>query len=642
MTISNEGILDFFKKKKVVGKMTVIHGKNSDTVMSVNKGMYNGVIRDGNKYLNPVQTAIFFINAIDPMLGELNKAIDTSIKYRPYFEKVLSDIDTKREFEGHKANNLTSGNVDDDFIELFWESSKFMEYFKRIDSRNIRTGLGDLYKHEIKIPEKVDVDKLTKKQLDEYNEIKNNFIARHRGVLDKLKKYGNRLFTIAGVEQLNRKYNWLEFLYEGDHANSFYAFDSLIEYIEAAVTNPLIVNDYIAAANTSTESFPMKDSYLDSLAAGLGIESYFTTDEVQEATQTALDSDDSDVIVENQGPIEEITILQDNLTSATEAQIVLESLVSKLEDGLDSQSKPFVAITLQQFKEYGSVEVVSTETAKQLLSNLGKKIIEWLKAIWKKIVNLSKYIKTKLFNVFDRLRKIFTKHKETPVPKDFGNKRTPTGTIPVKNISVLIDNDSSNKVLSDTIGYNNFRSVTRNLKTLLDAGLLCCNKTLVKIRPLLANFDDIENGGTFRPEYLNDEKVFNFGCLKLITTVNDDTGHVNVSLHSELSIVDKEAEVAMYPATAKNTVPFEIDKYKMEFELVSSMIRRLENDRRITRAIKYFEENGDLTSQKSIYLKYITTACLSLSTLIVDLLNIVNVYTVYLEESDKYNSSDAA
>lgn len=372
----------------------------------------------------------------------------------------------------------------------------------------------------------------------------------------------------------------------------------------------------------------MSNSYLESLGLNLGIEEFnplveniVPTDELNE-----------DIIVENQGPIEEITILQDNLTSATEAQIVLESLISKLEDGLDSQSKPFVAITLQQFKEYGSVEVISTETAKQLLSNVGRTIVKWLKEIWKRIVDLSRYIKTKIFNVFDRIRNLFTRHKSTPVPKDFAAENSPADKLMIKNLNKLIDNKSNNQVHSDSSGYTSFKALSDNLKILLDTSVDYCNASLAKVKPLLANFDDIENGGTFKPQDLNDEKAFNFGCLKLKTTVND-SGHVIIRLDSGLSLEDQQAEVAVYPATARDIVPFDINVYKNKFSQILDEVLKLKNDKRISDAILHFDSTGDLSSAKSIYLKNVTTTCLSISTLVVDIFKIVNTYCDYLKES---------
>lgn len=635
MSVSQEGFLDFFKKNHKVlidtdNEKVSLAESGSDNIFIVYKYKPDGVFKDlyykttaGN--LNPVQRAIHIANFLNSKSNEINKMVNLVTSNSDYLNNLTEKLKSNVEKAGGDLYNYD--DIEYEFEELFNRNSRYKKFEDNIADLSLSEYDKVLYS-DIKPTKKFVTPGLTPDDVKIYHRqielLKQNFSK----IDSNLYLTGDEWFSYLSDESTMA-------IADGDFGINMYTLEDILKTIRSLIAGK-DVKSYLNVSKVTTESFSESTSYLESLGLSLGVEN------IDVGINEITDEYDEDIIVGNQGPIEEITILQNNLTSATEAQIVLESLVSKLKDGLDNQSKPFVAITLQQFKEYGSVEVISTETAKQLLSNLGKKIIEWLKAIWKKIVNLSKYIKTKLFNVFDRLRKIFTRHKSTPVPKDFGNKRTPTGTIPVKNISVLIDNDSSNKVLSDTIGYNNFRTVTRNLKTLLDASLLCCNKTLVKIRPLLANFDDIENGGTFRPEYLNDEKVFNFGCLKLITTVNDDTGYVNVSLHSELSIVDKEAEVAMYPVTAKNIVPFEFDKYKEEFELISYSIRRLENDRRITRAIKYFEENGDLSSAKSIYLKYITTACLSLSTLIVDVLNIVNVYTVYLEESDKYNSSDVA
>lgn len=398
-----------------------------------------------------------------------------------------------------------------------------------------------------------------------------------------------------------------------------------------------IVSSFYAINVTSQEIYPMSNSYLESLGLSLGIEEFNPL--VENIVPT--DEPDEDIIVENQGPIEEITILQDGLTNATEAQIVLESLVSKLENGLDKQSKPFVAITLQQFKEYGSVEVISTETAKQLLSNVGRTVVKWLKEIWKKIVDLSRYIKTKIFNVFDRIRNLFTRHKSTPVPKDFAAKNSPANKLMIKNLNKLIDNKSNNQVHSDSLGYTNFKALSDNLKILMDTSIDYCNASLAKVKPLLANFDDIENGGTFKPQDLNDEKALKFGCLKLKTTVND-TGHVIIRLNSELSPEDQQAEVAVYPATAKDIVPFDITAYKNKFSQILEEVLKLENDKRIRDAILHFDNIGDLTSAKSIYLKNVTTTCLSISTLIIEVSKIVNTYRVYLEKSNEQRTANAA
>lgn len=41
----------------------------------------------------------------------------------------------------------------------------------------------------------------------------------------------------------------------------------------------------------------------------------------------------------------------------------------------------------------------------------------------------------------------------------------------------------------------------------MDTSIDYCNASLAKVKPLLANFDDIENGGTFKPQDLNDEEL---------------------------------------------------------------------------------------------------------------------------------------
>lgn len=423
---------------------------------------------------------------------------------------------------------------------------------------------------------------------------------------------------------------------DGDFGINMYTLEDILKTIRSLIAGK-DVKSYLNVSKVTTESFSESTSYLESLGLSLGVEEFNPL--VENIVPT--DVSDEDIVVENQGPIEEITILQDNLTSATEAQIVLESLVSKLEDGLDNQSKPFVAITLQQFKEYGSVEVVSTETAKQLLSNVGRTIVKWLKAIWKRIVDLSRYIKTKIFNVFDRIRNIFTRHKSTPVPKDFAAKNSPADKLMIKNLNKLIDNKSNNKVHSDSSGYTSFKALSDNLKILMDTSIDYCNTALAKVKPLLANFDDIENGGTFKPQDLNDEKALKFGCLKLKTTVND-SGHVIIRLDSELSPEDQQAEVAVYPATANDIVPFDINTYKNKFSQILEEVLKLENDKRIRDAILHFDNIGDLTSTKSIYLKNVTTTCLSISTLIIEVSKIVNTYRVYLEKSNEQRTASAA
>lgn len=634
MSVSQEGFLDFFKKNHKVlidtdNEKVSLAESGSDNIFIVYKYKPDGVFKDlyykttaGN--LNPVQRAIHIANFLNSKSNEINKMVNLVTSNSDYLNNLTEKLKSNVEKAGGDLYNYD--DIEYEFEELFNRNSRYKKFEDNIADLSLSEYDKVLYS-DIKPTKKFVTPGLTPDDVKIYHRqielLKQNFSK----IDSNLYLTGDEWFSYLSDESTMA-------IADGDFGINMYTLEDILKTIRSLIAGK-DVKSYLNVSKVTTESFSESTSYLESLGLSLGVEN------IDVGINEITDEYDEDIIVENQGPIEEITILQDNLTSATEAQIVLESLVSKLEDGLDSQSKPFVAITLQQFKEYGSVEVVSTETAKQLLSNVGRTIVKWLKEIWKRIVDLSRYIKTKIFNVFDRIRNLFTRHKSTPVPKDFAAKNSPADKLMIKNLNKLIDNKSNNKVHSDSSGYTSFKALSDNLKILLDTSVDYCNASLAKVKPLLANFDDIENGGTFKPQDLNDEKAFNFGCLKLKTTVND-SGHVIIRLDSDLSPEDQEAEVAVYPATARDIVPFDIIVYRNKFSQILEEVLKLENDKRIRDAILHFDNIGDLTSAKSIYLKNVTTTCLSLSMLIVDISKIVKTYGDYLEKSNEQRTVNAA
>lgn len=627
MTVSHEGFLDFFKKNHKVlidtdNEKVSLAESGSDDIFIVYKYDPNGVFKDlyykttaGN--LNPVERS----NIVARFLNDNDDDVDVMLELVTRNTSFLNNLTSKLK-SNIKAPG--SGTVKEEFDKLFRNNERYDKFEYGVRSLDLD--------HFIKV---LNSDtKHAKKYITP--RIKPFLIEAYERQIKLLKlNYPNITSNLSLVNSEWFKYlSEIDMLGDAGFVKNLNIINRIIEVIQSLISGE-DVKSYLNVSKVTTESFSESTSYLESLGLSLGVEN------IDVGINETTDEYDEDIIVENQGPIEEITILQDNLTSATEAQIVLESLVSKLEDGLDNQSKPFVAITLQQFKEYGSVEVISTETAKQLLSNVGRTIVKWLREMWRRIVDLSRYIKTKIFNVFDRIRNLFARHKSTPVPKDFAAKNRPADKLMIKNLNMLIDNKSNNQVHSDSSGYTSFKALSDNLKILMDTSIDYCNASLAKVKPLLANFDDIENGGTFKPQDLNDEKALKFGCLKLKTTVND-SGHVIIRLDSELSPEDQQAEVAVYPATANDIVPFDINTYKNKFSQILEEVLKLENDKRIRDAILHFDNIGDLTSTKSIYLKNVTTTCLSISTLIIEVSKIVNTYRVYLEKSNEQRTAIAA
>lgn len=459
----------------------------SDDIFIVYKYKPDGVFKDlyykttaGN--LNPVQRAIHIANFLNSKSNEINKMVNLVTSNSDYLNNLTEKLKSNVEKAGGDLYNYD--DIEYEFEELFNRNSRYKKFEDNIADLSLSEYDKVLYS-DIKPTKKFVTPGLTPDDVKIYHRqielLKQNFSK----IDSNLYLTGDEWFSYLSDESTMA-------IADGDFGINMYTLEDILKTIRSLIAGK-DVKSYLNVSKVTTESFSESTSYLESLGLSLGVEN------IDVGINEITDEYDEDIIVENQGPIEEITILQDNLTSATEAQIVLESLVSKLEDGLDNQSKPFVAITLQQFKEYGSVEVISTETAKQLLSNVGRTIVKWLKEIWKKIVDLSRYIKTKIFNVFDRIRNLFTRHKSTPVPKDFAAKNNPADKLMIKNLNKLIDNKSNNQVHSDSLGYTNFKALSDNLKILMDTSIDYCNASLAKVKPLLANFDDIENGGTFKP-----------------------------------------------------------------------------------------------------------------------------------------------